>query len=137
MRVPGSDFVGDFFVRGDRESGEVVAATRTRIAVIPLRDNHVGEARWLPPFEQGLSFVRPNPRALAWAGGEGGVFLVAADGRHRRVLPAGERAWPHHEPDWPGFDLLAPARDYPARHGAILLPFDAAIAAFEQRAAAP
>lgn len=34
-------------------------------------------------------------------------------------------------PDWPGFDLLAPARDYPARHGAILLPFDAAVAAFE------
>ena len=39
-------------------------------------------------------------------------------------------------PDWPGFDLLAPARDYPARHGAILLPFDAAIAALEDRAAA-
>lgn len=34
-------------------------------------------------------------------------------------------------PGWPGFDLLAPARDYPARHGAILLPFDAAVAAFE------
>lgn len=34
-------------------------------------------------------------------------------------------------PDWPGFDLLAPARDYPARHGAILLPFDAVVAAFE------
>lgn len=34
-------------------------------------------------------------------------------------------------PDWPGFDLLAPARDYPARHGAILLPFDAAVAAIE------
>lgn len=26
-------------------------------------------------------------------------------------------------PDWPGIDLLAPARSYPARHGAILLPF--------------
>ncbi|HEY0596650.1 iron-sulfur cluster assembly scaffold protein [Sphingopyxis sp.] len=39
-------------------------------------------------------------------------------------------------PDWPGFDLLAAARDYPARHGAILLPFDAAIAALEERAAA-
>lgn len=39
-------------------------------------------------------------------------------------------------PVWPGFDLLAPARDYPARHGAILLPFDAAIAALEGRAAA-
>lgn len=39
-------------------------------------------------------------------------------------------------PDWPGFDLLAPARDYPARHGAILLPFDAAIAALSSRAVA-
>lgn len=39
-------------------------------------------------------------------------------------------------PDWPGFDLLAPARAYPARHGAILLPFDAAVAALEARAAA-
>lgn len=37
-------------------------------------------------------------------------------------------------PDWPGFDLLAPARDYPARHGAILLPFDAAITALASRA---
>jgi len=45
---------------------------------------------------------------------------------------AGEGA----EPEWPGFDLLAPARDYPARHGAILLPFDAAIAALEDQAAA-
>ena len=34
-------------------------------------------------------------------------------------------------PEWPGFDLLAPARDYPARHGAILLPFDAAIQALQ------
>lgn len=38
-------------------------------------------------------------------------------------------------PDWPGFDLLAPARDYPARHGAILLPFDAAVAALGEQAA--
>lgn len=39
-------------------------------------------------------------------------------------------------PLWPGFDLLTAARDYPARHGAILLPFDAAIAALEAREAA-
>jgi NifU-like protein involved in Fe-S cluster formation len=38
-------------------------------------------------------------------------------------------------PDWPGFDLLAAARDYPARHGAILLPFDAAVAALGEQAA--
>lgn len=38
-------------------------------------------------------------------------------------------------PEWPGFDLLAPARDYPARQGAILLPFDAAILALEEQGA--
>ena len=38
-------------------------------------------------------------------------------------------------PDWPGFDLLAPARDYPARQGAILLPFDAAVATLGEQAA--
>lgn len=39
-------------------------------------------------------------------------------------------------PGWPGFDLLAAARDYPARHGAILLPFDAAVAALDSVGAA-
>ena len=29
-------------------------------------------------------------------------------------------------PDWPGLDLLAPARDHPARHSALLLPWTAA-----------
>lgn len=38
-------------------------------------------------------------------------------------------------PDWPGFDAIAPARDYPARQGAILLPFDAALAALEMAGA--
>lgn len=30
------------------------------------------------------------------------------------------------QPDWPGIELLAPARAYPARHGAILLAWQAA-----------
>jgi NifU-like protein involved in Fe-S cluster formation len=30
---------------------------------------------------------------------------------------------------WPGIEALAVARGYPARHGAILLPFEAAAAA--------
>ncbi|WP_324695100.1 iron-sulfur cluster assembly scaffold protein [Novosphingobium aerophilum] len=29
-------------------------------------------------------------------------------------------------PDWPGFVLIAAARDYPARHGAVMLPWKAA-----------
>jgi len=57
---------------------------------------------------RGLPELRAARDAIAaWFTGEGGV------------------------PDWPGFDLLAAARDYPARHGAILLPFDAAVAALD------
>jgi NifU-like protein involved in Fe-S cluster formation len=34
-------------------------------------------------------------------------------------------------PDWPGMAALAPARSRPSRHGAILLPFRALLAAIE------
>lgn len=33
-------------------------------------------------------------------------------------------------PDWPQIELIERAREYPARHGAILLPWKAAMAAF-------
>jgi len=36
-------------------------------------------------------------------------------------------------PAWPGFIAIAAARDYPARHGAILLPWRAALVAFAAR----
>lgn len=42
------------------------------------------------------------------------------------------QAWLESEgptPDWPEIALIVPARDYPARHGAILLPWKAALAA--------
>ncbi len=59
-----------------------------------------------------LTEIRTARAAIAhWLAGEGGL------------------------PDWPGFDLLAAAQAYPARHGAILLPFDAAVAAIEEQAA--
>ena len=35
-------------------------------------------------------------------------------------------------PQWSDFDTLAPARDYPARHGAILLPWNAALDALSK-----
>jgi NifU-like protein involved in Fe-S cluster formation len=55
--------------------------------------------------------------------------------RAARDAIAGWFAGSGNTPDWPGFDLLAPARDYPARQGAILLPFDAAILALEKQSA--
>ncbi|WP_077145683.1 iron-sulfur cluster assembly scaffold protein [Sphingopyxis sp. KK2] len=58
-----------------------------------------------------------------------------SDIRAARAAIAGWFGGGDDRPDWPGFDLLAPAKDYPARHGAILLPFDAAIAALEAQVA--
>ena len=61
--------------------------------------------------------------------------LGLAELRAARGAIAGWFAGEGDLPDWPGFDLLAPARDYPARQGAILLPFDAAVAALGEQAA--
>lgn len=35
-------------------------------------------------------------------------------------------------PDWPGLATIAAARDYPARHGAVLLPWNAACTALSR-----
>lgn len=40
------------------------------------------------------------------------------------------------EPEWPDLHLIAPARAYPARHGALLLPWKAARAALSTAPAA-
>jgi NifU-like protein involved in Fe-S cluster formation len=39
-------------------------------------------------------------------------------------------------PDWPGLEAIAPARAFPARHGAIMLPWTAARDALSSAAAA-
>ena len=63
------------------------------------------------------------------------VFAEAALGRSDADLSKARTeltAWLAGEgpaPEWTGIDLLDAARAYPARHGAILLPWDAALAA--------
>lgn len=60
------------------------------------------------------------------------IFADAAAGRSSKALQeAGEAIalWLSGEgalPDWPGLETIAKARDYPARHGAVLLPWHAA-----------
>ena len=60
------------------------------------------------------------------------IFAAAAPGRDARDLADAERAisaWLAGEgplPDWPGLEAIAAARDYPGRHGAILLAWQAA-----------
>lgn len=63
------------------------------------------------------------------------IFAAAAVGASRERIAAAQAAladWLGGGgalPDWPGLEAIAPARTFPARHGAILLPWKAALAA--------
>jgi len=71
-------------------------------------------------------------RACAVGQASAAIFAGAARGRSREEIDATRRAlsaWLGGEgslPDWPGIEALVPARDFPARHGAIMLPWTAA-----------
>jgi NifU-like protein involved in Fe-S cluster formation len=81
--------------------------------------------------------ARVGIRADACALGQASAALMArhAVGRNAADMAAAAAdvaAWLAGDaplPDWPDFALLAAARDYPARHGSIVLPFRAAAAA--------
>jgi NifU-like protein involved in Fe-S cluster formation len=63
------------------------------------------------------------------------IFARAATARSAAQIAGAETAiaaWLAGEgamPDWPGLVAIAPAAAYPARHGAILLPWRAALSA--------
>lgn len=79
--------------------------------------------------------LRPHACAIGQAAAH--VFATAAIGRDRAAIATARAQiedWLTGSgdlPDWPGFALLEPARAYPARHGAILLAWDAALAALD------
>lgn len=83
------------------------------------------------------SVVRVGARVQACAIGQAAaaLFLEAARGRTGAEIAQSEQvlsAWLAGQgamPDWPGLSALAAAREYPARHGAILLAWRAARAA--------
>lgn len=74
-------------------------------------------------------------RACAVGQASAAIFADAAIGLDRATISATRdamAAWLAGEgplPDWPGIAALEPARHYPARHGAIMLPWEAALAA--------
>ncbi|HEU4651716.1 MAG TPA: iron-sulfur cluster assembly scaffold protein, partial [Croceibacterium sp.] len=81
-------------------------------------------------------------RACAVGQASAAIFARHATGRDladlRRALAALE-AWLGGEgpiPDWPDLAIVAPAHAYPARHGAMLLPWKAAVAALSSVAPA-
>ena len=81
-------------------------------------------------------------RACAVGQASAAIFARAVEGRGTEDLAQslGQlEAWLAHEgslPDWPGLAPLEPARAYPARHGAMLLPWKAALAALSSTAPA-
>lgn len=88
--------------------------------------------------------ARVGGRVTACAMGQAAaaLFLDAAPGRSAADLAhalAALEAWlggAEPMPDWPGIDAIAPARNHPARHAAILLPWKAALAALSNAAPA-
>ena len=77
-------------------------------------------------------------RACAIGQAAAAIFANAATGRTSADITAAVGEIEHWlqggpAPNWPGFDAIAAARDYPARHGAILLTWRAALVALEQR----
>ena len=66
------------------------------------------------------------------------IFASEAGGRQSADLNQALSAVEHwlaggDLPAWPGIEAIAAARDYPARHGAILLPWRAALVALAAR----
>jgi NifU-like protein involved in Fe-S cluster formation len=125
------------------------------LAGYPLAANAscVGEAR-SPTCGSTLTFAceldaagrvaAPGLRVAACAVGQAAaaVFVASAAGRSRRDIAAARDALADWLSDggpvplWPGLAVLEPARAYPARHGAILLAWNAALAALPKETGA-
>lgn len=82
-----------------------------------------------------ISALGLRPHACAIGQAAAYAFASAAKGRSREQIAAARAAlseWLEGTgpmPDWPGIALVEPALGYPARHGAIMLAWDAALAA--------
>lgn len=122
------------------------------LAVYPLTDDlpFVGEARSRScgsTLRMGLvldddgRIARVGMRVAACAVGQASaaIFAASAAGRAAEELAetlAALETWLAGEgemPDWPRLAMVAAARDYPGRHGAMLLPWKAAIDALSNQ----
>ena len=76
-----------------------------------------------------------RPQACAIGQASAALFAQGAIGQDAEAIATqleAIRQWLKNGaamPGWPGFSAIAAARDYPARHGAITLPWEAALVA--------
>ena len=125
-----------------------VLGLATSLAAFPLNDDLIlrGEARSPTcgsavtlglATDGGGRVTRVGIRAHACAIGQAAaaIFVQSAVGSNQAQLVEAEAAiarWLGGEgplPSWPALGTIARAADYPARHGAILLPWRAALVA--------
>ena len=84
-------------------------------------------------FDAGLTNIGLKVTACAVGQASAAIFARHCEGKSKSAIAGADEAitaWLDHGaalPDWPDLHLIAPARDYPARHGAILLPWKAAL----------
>ncbi len=79
-------------------------------------------------------------QVMACAVGQSSAAILAggikgASGADVRMARAALIAWTRGHgdlPTWPGIEAIAPARDHPGRHGALLLSWDAVVSALDQ-----
>lgn len=80
-----------------------------------------------------ISKVGVRSHACAIGQAAAAIFARGAPGQSGPEIHAAGKAvatWLAGEgnmPDWPGLSTIAAARDYPARHGAVMLPWNAAM----------
>lgn len=89
----------------------------------------------VPDANGGIEALGMRVHACAVGQASAAIFARHARGRDRAAIAmalAQLEAWLAGEgpkPDWPDVELIAAAIAYPARHGAMLLPWKAALAA--------
>ena len=118
---------------------------------LPIADPHGQAERRSPTCGSKVSasltldangrIVRLSLDVHACALGQASAAIVQAEapGRDRAALEAGRAQLAaylageaDHPGDWASMDLLAPARSYPARQPALLLPYEAVLAALDE-----
>ncbi|MBD3730104.1 MAG: iron-sulfur cluster assembly scaffold protein [Sphingomonadales bacterium] len=93
-------------------------------------------------LDDGGTIARIGVSAAACAVGQAAtaLFIRSAPGKTEREIAASRDAldrWlggSEAMPDWPEIAILRPARDHPGRHGAIMLAWNAALAALSNPA---
>lgn len=86
-------------------------------------------------IDGGIEAIGLRASACAVGQAAAALFARAASGRTRAEIETARSAivaWLRGDgplPEWPGLTVLEPARDYPARHGAVPLAWTAALAA--------